>query len=405
MSKKVLLVNTEIKTASTGKITYQFYQEMKKRGYNVVAAFGAKQEEMEKDFYCLTFRGERTINRKISEWTGFPCGGSFFSTWRLIRLIKIMQPDVIHLFNLHGFYINEKMLFSYIKKRQCNVVYNMLDEYPYLGSCCYAYECENYCNQCKKCVRDKHIYPVTRIFKRGHQSYQRKYKAYGKYENIVFTGPQWVIERAQRSSVLREQKLEVVDEFVDTANIFYPRETGGLRKKLGISENRVILLDVAPLSNPRKGVKYFYELAEKVQDKKYVFVHVGYNVPDITPPQNVITIPYVGNQDELAEYYSLADLFVCTSVADTMPNVCLDSLACGTPVCGFDITGIPFVSEEPLGRFVKAGDVEALKNIVLKTEAKDEVMSRECRKYAEKRYTVEIFSEKMEEIYRKYFWK
>ena len=209
------------------------------------------------------------------------------------------------------------------------------------------------------------------------------------------------LNRALESSLLKDKKIKVVDEFIDTDGCFYPREAETLRRKLGIDENQIVILDVAPSHDERKGVKYFIELAGKIQDKNYVFINVGYSGDDMSGlPHNFIPVSFVADQNELAVYYSLADLFVCTSMADTMPNVCLDSLACGTPVAGFRITGVPYVAEEPLGRFVGPGNVEELEQIVLETKKKNMDTVERARSYALKRYSPEVYFDKMNEIYR-----
>ena len=87
--------------------------------------------------------------------------------------------------------------------------------------------------------------------------------------------------------------------------------------------------------------------------KDITFVFVGYNRSDWDIPSNMITVGYVSSQDKLAEYYSMADLYVCTSLADTFPTTCLNALGCGTPLLGFKAGGVPYCASEPYGTFVE----------------------------------------------------
>ena len=132
---------------------------------------------------------------------------------------------------------------------------------------------------------------------------------------------------------------------------------------------------------------------------EFQFVYIGMDIKGVMLPPNCIAKGFISIQEELAEYYSLADIFVCTSLADTMPNVCLDSLACGTPVIGFDNTGISYVAEEPLGVFVESGNVDALAKQVNKVQKKTQDVINACREYAISRYSPETYYQKMIQIY------
>ncbi len=278
----------------------------------------------------------------------------------------------------------------------------MLDEYPYLGYCCYAYDCEKYQNRCTDCREDfSERYMKSLFFNRAKETYLIKEKDYSSINNIVFTGPEWVVNRAKKSSLLRERDVRVVDEFVDNKEIFIIKETEKLRRKLAIPDDKVILLDVAPSSDPRKGVQYFIEVARKIEkvSDRFVFVNVGYLGDHSDIPNNFIGIGYISDQNKLAEYYSLADLFVCTSIADTMPNSCLDAMSCGTPILGFDITGIPYVADPPIGRFVNPKDVDAIMKSVLNTDKKTDNMKKMCREYALRRYSIDTYYDKQMNIY------
>ena len=129
-------------------------------------------------------------------------------------------------------------------------------------------------------------------------------------------------------------------------------------------------------------------------------MNIGYDGPQDNLPSNYKAIPFVANQDELAEFYSLADLAMITSLSDTMPNTSLEALSCGSPVCGFNITGVPYVADEPLGIFVEPRNVDALFEVVKNTEKKTLDISRKCREYALRRYSPEVSGKRMLNIYK-----
>lgn len=398
---KIVIVNSSCKTSSTGKIAYGLYKKLTEAGNDCILAYGNDEEYPdEPDLVRITNHREIVIHNRLSYITGYEGRYSHKATERLISIIEDFRPDIVQLYNLHGFYLNSFELLDYLKKRNIPTVYSMLDEYPYLGSCCYAFTCDKFQKNCVGCKKELKQYPRSMFRRRGKQVNRLKKDIYDGFDKLTFVGPEWVKKRALKSSLLMNKKIEVVDEFIDTDNCFYPRETGMLRDKLGINEKQIVILDVAPSHDERKGVKYFIELAKRITDKKYVFINVGYS-GDYSDrlPENFIPVSFVSDQNELAEYYSLADLFICTSMADTMPNVCLDSLACGTPVAGFRITGIPYVAEEPLGKFVEPESVDALEQLVLETKKKDRNIIENARKYALERYSPKVYFDKMNGIY------
>ena len=400
---KVLIINTMWTGSSTGKIAYGFYKELSKRGHQCKMVYGNSFKECnDENVIKIAPRLERSLHYRVNMLTGYHGRFAPIAFKRLKRVIKQFRPDIVQLYNLHGYYMDIYKLFYYLKTNCIPTVYSMLDEYPYMGYCCYPYDCEQFKTGCNNCQMDMSgAYLKSLFFNRAQKTLHLKECAYNEFEKLVFVGPQWVVERAKESYLLKDKKLYVVDEFVDTKDTFLIMDSADLRQKIGISDDKIIVLNVAPLSDSRKGVKYFIELAKSFRDMRYMFINIGYDGDRNDLPSNFIAVPYISDQKLLAKYYSMADLFVCTSMADTMPNVCLDSLACGTPICGFDITGIPYVAEEPLGRFVTPGSLVELSNILLNTNKKNSKIEQECRKYAVNRYSVETYTDKMLDIYQR----
>lgn len=400
---KVLIVNTQWTGASTGKIAYGFYQKLKENGHEAILAYGiGVQNTKDRDVRKVAPKLETKIHFRYNLLTGYHGTFGPIAYYNLRKIVEKFKPDIVQLYNLHGHYMNIFKFMDYLAMQDIPVVYGMLDEYPYLGCCCYAYDCENFKHGCTDCHFDfSKGYMRSLFFNRARKTVLLKKKNYDNFKKIVFTGPYWVIERAKTSYLLKNKDLKIVDEYVDTENTFYVRDTTKLREKLGISKDTIVILDVAPSKDTRKGIKYFVELAIRMEKRSQnvLFINVGYQGNFTDLPSNFIGIPFISDQDELAEYYSMADLFVCTSMADTMPNTCLDALACGTPICGFKITGIPYVADEPVGRFVLPEDINALQEIAEKTEKKTREMEGLCRDYAVRRYSLNTYYSKQLEIY------
>jgi glycosyltransferase involved in cell wall biosynthesis len=299
---------------------------------------------------------------------------------------------------LHGYYVNEFKLLRFLKQNHIKTIYSMIDEYPYMGKCTNSFGCNKFETKCYHCpqIRD---YPKSLLFDRSAKIFEMKKEAYRGFRNIIFTGPQWVLDRAKKSSLIWNMNFANIDEFTDLENVFYPREISGLRNKLGISRDKKIVLNVGPFVYPRKGGIYFLNIAKLLEKENIIFIHVGYDGKTDKLPANFIPVDYVRDQDKLAEYYSIADLLVCTSLADTMPNVCIEALSCGTPICGFNVDGISFISTPEFGTFVPVFDILSLSLVIKSAPYKTRERSLACRTYSEMRYSKQLFFSKVLKLY------
>ena len=201
--------------------------------------------------------------------------------------------------------------------------------------------------------------------------------------------------------MLKGRKFYEVDEYVNNEDIYYPREPDDkVLRQYGVDRSKILFLNVARYSNARKGIKYYIELARKFEaDDRYQFIQIGYDGNGVGLPQNYVSLPFIKDQNITSMFYSIADLFIITSLADTMPNVCLEALSCGTPICGFNVSGIPYVAKGQLGVFVEPENVDELARIVGDTKKKSSDMVQKCREYAIARYSPSVYIKKMIKIY------
>lgn len=396
----IAIINSMAKTTSTGKIAYGLHKYLKSQGHQSRVFYGRKDPTAEGDADLIRFCSELEfrINAGLVRLLGAEGCYAKYATKRLLKQLDGFQPDAVYLLNLHAYYLNLPMLFKYLGSHNIKVAYLMLDEAPFLGKCCFSFSCEKYKTECN-CCPQKNGYPKSVFFDRAKKLFNMKKVAYAQVEDITFVGIQYTLERAKESALLREAKLVELDEAVDLRGTYYPRCTEQLRERLGIPKENLIVLTVAPFSNPRKGGKFFVKAAEILVERKDItFVHVGFNGDTSICPPNYIPITYVSDQNELAEYYSLADLFVCTSLAETVANTCLEALSCGTPLLSFNVSGMPYAADEEHGTFVNAGCAEELADVIAHTERKTEERIASCRKYAESRYDSVHYFKKLADI-------
>ena len=272
-----------------------------------------------------------------------------------------------------------------------------------MGKCCFSYECNNFTSYCHDCNHLKD-YPKSSFFDKSTYYFKKKKNIYDKSSNIIFAGGSFVYGRSKISSLLKNKQVELIEEPIDYDSVYYPRNTDDLRKKLNIPSSNIVILTITNFGDVRKGGRFFFDLHEQMKEKKgYSYVFVGYDGNVFGKKEGVITIPYVKDKDELAEYYSLADVFVFTSLADTSPNTVQQALGCGSPVCAFKIEGISTmgISDNKVLNLSETKDVECLKNNVLLYGKKDIETIKKCRDSVYEKYNITSICKKYLELYRK----
>lgn len=397
----ILIVNVNAYTSSTGKITKGLYDYLKENGHDVKVCYrGTLEEKVDnEDYIALEHKWSFYISVFLSRLTGLEGHFNHVGTLKLFRLIKSFKPDVVQLYNIHGNYVNSYQLLSYLKKRNIPVVYSMVDEYPYMGRCPFPVDCEKFKTECNHCPQ-LNQYPISWFFDTSRKLFNKKKAIYSGFKTIVFTGPPFVCSHTKEATLMKGQKVLELDEPFSFKEFYYPHDTKKLRKELGISdEDRVAVC--ASGTWPRKGGKFFIDIAKKVrgtQNLKLIFI--GYDRTDWEFPDNVIVKGFITDQGKLADYMSLADVYVCTSVGDTTPSVCLGALGCGTPLIGFDYGGVVDCAPNEFGTYVPIGDLDAMAKAVMNCHKKTQTDIDNVRAYAVGRFAPEAIYNRQVEIYQ-----
>ena len=392
---RIAIINTVCQYGSTGRLAYGVYKTALDMGHECKLYYGRGEASSESGLVKFDSDLEVNLHAAITRLTGGQGRHSTKGTQLLIDYLEKFNADTIILMNLHGYYLNLPVLYDYLSHKDTPIIQMMYDEYSYTGRCPFAYDCNKFKNKCfgNTCKKE---YPQSWFFSDAAGMWNIKANFYSKVRNILFLGAPYVAHRAKESTLLKGKKIEEFDEGDDIVNTFFPHDVTDLRKKLSIPNDNKVVLNVAPFSAPRKGVKYYFEGAKKLQDRKDItFIHVGFDGKPDECPSNVIPIGYIRDLKQLSDYYCLADLFVCTSFADTVPNTCIEALGCGVKICGFDISGIPYSACSPYGVYVKAGDVDALVTEISQIKKKSVQSINETRAYAMSRFDQEEYSKRL----------
>lgn len=394
MTIRSAIINTS-DFGSTGRIATGLQNYLLSKGERCILCYGQGMQRDDDERYRFAGFCDMAFHKLNNVFTGSLCCASEAATNRLVKRLRKLKVSNIYLINLHGLYLNEHILFDYLVSDGIRVVYIMADESAFLGNCFYRNGCEKYKSECHGCHLQNSLQRIISP-DASYKAYLIKHSAYTQM-NAVFVAPEFVIKSAKESPLLAGCRTEIIDEAIDV-NRNCPKDTTSLQESLGIDPKKVVIGCVAPFRDPRKGVKYFLEAARHLEnDNRFVFIQVGYNLSNKSRlPKNYIPIGFVKNQETLAEYYSLADLFVFPSLADTMPNACLEALACGSPLLCFNVSGMPFIGDETVMTLVPEKDVEQMVEVILKTHKKDEKVINICRNYAIQRYDNQKYFQKLE---------
>lgn len=336
--KSILFINSVCGYGSTGKICTDLYDLATKNGYECCIAYG---RGMAPDGYNTIKIGNRIDNyTHVAETRIFDRHGlgSKKATKQLIEEIKIYNPDIIHLHNLHGYYINIEILFDYLKKCNKKIIWTLHDCWAFTGHCPhFEYEkCYKWKSHCHKCIKIKE-YPKS-ITDRSYQNFSDKKKIFTNLKNLTIITPSKWLAHNVKESFLNEYDVQVISNGVDTF-IFNNEEHN--RQKNNEILNKKVILGVSSVWNKKKGLNVFLDLSKEL-DESFQIVLIGLTEPQIKKlPKNVIGIKKTKNMKELADWYHNADVFVNPTMEDTYPTVNLEAIACGTPVITTNVGGAP----------------------------------------------------------------
>lgn len=335
---KVLLIDVNCKNSSTGNIVYDLYTQINQNGNEAAICYGRGLIVKGKNIFKFGLDWETKIHALLSRITGFNGCFSFFSTRRLLRFIKRFDPDVVHIHELHAYFVNIKPLLSYLASRNIRVVHTLHSEYSYTGKCGHSVDCEKWKTECMNCPR-LHAYVKSLFFDRSNYLFKQKKELFLKFQNLYLTAPSYWLCNRIKESYLNRFPITLVHNGVDTT-IFRPVDSTELRTELQIKPYERVFLALAPnLMSSSKGGPFILELSEKMKDDAVRFIMVGVDGATLHYEGNLIICGRIYDKQELAKYYSLADAFIICSIRENFPTTCLEAQACGTPVFGFSTGG------------------------------------------------------------------
>ncbi len=390
----LLQINVTANWGSHGRIAEDIGKLAMEHGWKSYIAYGRYANKSKSDIYKIGSTID--IYNHVFQTRLFDRHGlaSKHATRRLIEYIDSVTPDIIHLHNIHGYYLNYPLLFEYLQKSEIPIVWTLHDCWAFTGHCAYFdyINCDRwrlYCHHCPALGQ----YPHSYLFDRSYDNFNDKCKWFTSLKKTTIVPVSNWLATKVRQSFLSCYPIQVIHNGVDTSTFSYQsvkKEDFGLQDKF-------IVLGVASVWDDRKGLADFLKL-RNVLPAEYVIILIGLTNKQIKKlPKGILGISRTNSVKELAEYYSLADVYVNLSVEETLGMTTLESQSCGTPVIVYNATACPEAVSQKTGLVVNSHDIKQLvADIQQITQKENTVFSTYCRNWVEENFN-------NRNTYQKYF--
>ena len=350
LTKSLIEINTVVNN-STGRIMHDIQREADISGMETLSIVGRRH--VYTDVPCVKFGNAlsfwiHVIWTTLTDRHGLEPVLSVIYTGKMVRRIREANPDIIHLHNIHGYYLHYPTLMKYLAyEYKGKIIWTFHDLWPITGHCAYysAVNCDKWMTGCNHCP-NKNRYPVSLGLDGSRKNYEIKKELFTSLSNLTITVPsEWMASQV-RQSFMGKYPVEVIHNGIDTAVFDHNRLIADSDIESNISadetewSDKKILLSVASIWDERKGLKDLVALSDKLSDD-YVMVIVGLSKHQISRlPKGVIGITRTENIDELVSLYSRAHIFINPSLEESFSLVTVEALSCGCPCIVLDTSAV-----------------------------------------------------------------
>lgn len=376
---KLLEITAAYNCGAPGRIVEQIGVLAKGRGWDVYAVHGVRHSNFSQLTTLCKVTPEQERNHALRSYLLDEHGlGSRHYTEQVVKRIKELDPDVIHLHNLHGYYINYEVLFRYLKEAKKPIVWTFHDFWAITGHCAHFdfNGCTKWQTLCHDCEHHRE-YPFSFIG-RSRRNYLLKKQSFTGLENVTLVPVSKWVGSILSQSYLKEYPIHVIYNGIDT-KMFYPKMSD-IRRHLGV-EGKFVLLGVAFPWGRMKGLEDYIELRKHLSENN-VIVMVGLTKKQIEAlPKGIIGIERTQSQNELAEYYSMADITLNLSYQETFGMTTVEGMACGTPGIVYNKTASPELVSPETGFVVEPRDIKGIVEAIRQIKSNGKAFySENCRK-------------------------
>lgn len=357
----LLQISIEVNSGSVGRIAEQIGEVVLENGWETYITYARNNNPSKSEVIKIGSKFDLYWHGLETRIFDNHCFSSKSATKDLITIIKEIKPDIVHLHHLHGYFINIKILFQYLKESEIPVVWTFHDCWTFTGHCTHFdfVGCDKWKTECHHCEQ-KAEYPASLLFDRSRQNFIDKRRIFNSINNLtIIPVSNWLAGKVNES-FLKDHSCVVIQNGINL-DTFYPKKSRTKFDELYNLSGKFIVLGVASTWDKRKGLEEFVQLNDLIDHNIYCIVLVGLSKSQIQKlPKSIIGIDRTENVSQLADLYSAADVFLNPTLEDTFPTTNLESLACGTPVITYKTGGSVESVNEDTGFIVNKGDVHGL---------------------------------------------
>ncbi len=370
---KILQINTTISRNATAFIADSIGNLVIAEGWDSYIAFGRRAAPSQSTLLQIGSKFSIAWHVLLTRLFDRHGLGSVIATKRLIKQMKKIQPDIVHLHNIHGYFLNYKILFRFLAKENIPVVWTLHDCWSITGHCPHFeyVKCEKWKTGCYKCPQTKE-YPASYFIDSSQSNYQLKKQLFNSVKNMHLVPVSDWLKNILQASFLQNHPICRIYNGIDL-DIFYPQKDLSLAKQLiEKKEDSFVILGISSSWQSRKGFEDFIALRKQLDDS-FIIVMVGLTANEMQMlPANIIGLEKIHNMQQLGQIYAMADVLVNPTWEDTFPTINLEALACGTPVITYKTGGSVEAVSEKTGFIVEQGNITGLADAVqqIKTQGK-----------------------------------
>lgn len=378
---KLFQINVVANSGSTGRIAEGIGQIALENGWESYIAYGRWGYRSNSELIQIGTKLDTTLHALQTRLFDRHGLASVKPTLKLIEQIQKIQPDIIHLHNIHGYYLNYPIFFRFLLSSGIPIVWTLHDCWSYTGHCTYysLVGCQKWETACKDCLLMKE-YPASLFFDRSLKNYLDKKKVFTSVSNMTLVPVSYWLAKEIERSFLNSFPIKMIHNGleIDLFNL----DSSSSKDRYGV-KNKFVILGVANGWSQRKGLNDFVNLAQRISGD-YIIILVGLKKNQIDLlPDNIIGISRTESISQLAKLYSLADVFVNPTWEDNYPTTNMESIACGTPVITYDTGGSSESITQDTGYVITQGNMDELLNAIYKIKQNGKsYYTQRCREYA-----------------------
>ena len=400
--KRLLQINVDANNGSNGSIARDIGTMALNRGWESMIAYGRRAIPCDSQLIKVGSDLDVKIHGLQTRMFDNHGRGSYFTTKVFLKKVDKFKPDIVHLHNIHGYYINYELLFNYLVEKQIPVVWTLHDCWPFTGHCGYfvKWQCVKWLDGCYNCPAS-HTYPKSWFIDNSKDNYNVKKCVFTAPSKMHLTTVSNWLKGLVEKSFLSNFPITVIYDGIDVDE--FKSRPSDLRIRLGL-ENKFILLAAAANWSESKGWSDYIELS-KLLTENYTIVLVGVEkISKQKLPDHIVCIPRQESKSDLADYYSMADVLLSLSYQETFGMTIAEALACGTPAIVYNNTACPEVISADCGIAVESGNLgEVLGAIKVISSKKKDFYSNACRQRVIECFNSKTVNEQFFDIYESFY--